>query len=815
MGNHPFFTVIVPTYNQANYLGEALNSLLAQTDPDWEAVIVNDGSTDSTPSVMERYSRKDKRFRLVHKENGGVASALNAGLGEADGEWVCWLSSDDLFEARKLETHRQWIAKHPECRFFFSHFRELNDETGEISDAPLWRDIPDPEWQVLEMLRCTFIHGNSICIHKKAWSETGTFDEQLRFGQDYDMWLRLLGRHPAVFIPERTCITRRHPSQGYCSFPEAGFFDSAKAGIIFLNQRRFAELVPMTNLSDPQAARKALLHALDVAADPSGFLYVLGPHPALLLRVLEWAWGSPYQETAGTIQQIVRRWTRKISLRHRGTDFGFFWKAAAVATRLARRRFDYQPISPGVVAEANYCSLRSAGDVKAEAVHRYLEMFEKRLLPKEALSRPGKTKEVVFVCQTETHLTDDIKYGTLRATLEAAKFLMRSGRRVLLTGLSDQGFGFIEGILFVGAPDDGSWAKAISLLGPIDTLIGVSRADVFRLTHAKRVMVYHHGPHPVWGMRVQALNEDKVPVICPSQHARATQIAYGLRENLTHVVPNAYDSTTFCCRDGHSRSICSLVYVGHVVPYKGADIALQAFVMIKDKFPDAVLHIYGRTYPWGDFTEHLFAPGWLDSDGFPVWPTIERELPGVHYGGEVSQVKLADVFRQNSLLIMPSRIPETFGIVSLEAQACGCIPVVPRQGGFPETIIEGKTGYFYDENNPDCLAAKVVELWEHGLPTEAQRAEAQKWVRDTFAWDKSMAELQEILESGPTRTPPMMPWKIPLMFYVLWRWEQVQYGFQAVSGLFRRRPITQWPSLLKEIWVQLQKRRQHSVRNAE
>jgi len=807
MQNHPFFSVIVPTYNQAEYLGEALDSLLAQTDADWEALIVNDGSTDSTPEVLETYSKKDKRFRVFHKKNGGVGSALNAGLREAKGEWICWLSSDDLFEARKLQTHREWMMRHPACHFFFSHYRELDGTTGKLVDPPLWRTIPEQEWQVLEMLRCAYVHGNSICIRRKKWMEAGLFNEDLRFGQDYDMWLRLLALYPAVFIPDRTCVSRRHPSQGSYGFPEAGFFDSAKAAIIFLNQHRFAELVPMTNLSDPQMARRALLQALDVAADPFGFLYALGPHPALLLRILEWAWGDPHREMAGTMQQIIRRRARKTSLQHRGTAFGFIWEAAAVASRLPRRRFDFQPLSPSTVAEANYWSLGSVDGPKAEALHRYLELFEKRFLPKKTPARHGKTKEVVFACQIETHLTDAIKYGTFRATIEAAKYLIRSGRRVLLTGLSDQGMGFIEGILFVGAADDKSWAKAITLLGPIDTLIGVSRADVFRLTHAQRVMVYHHGPHPVWGMRVQGLNEARVPVVCPSEYARANQIAYGLHDDLAHLIPNAYDPVIFCTKGDPRRPVCSLVYVGHVVPYKGADIALRAFGMIKEKFPDAVLHIYGRTYSWSDFPQHLFPPGGLNSEGFPVWAAIERDLPGFHYGGEVSQVELAEALRQNSLLIMPSRISETFGIVSLEAQACGCIPVLPRQGGFRETLLEGRTGYFYDENNAEGLAAKILELWEHGLPTEAQRTEAQKWVQDTFAWEKSMSALLEIIESTPTKTMPMMTWRIPLVFYLLWRWEQVQYGLHAITGLFRRQPMAQWPRLLKGIGVQLLKKR--------
>jgi glycosyltransferase involved in cell wall biosynthesis len=805
MQNSPFFSVIVPTYNQAKYLGEALDSLLAQTEPDWEALVVNDGSTDSTPEVLEPYFKKDRRFRVIHKENGGVASALNAGLRQAKGEWICWLSSDDLFETRKLEIHREWIVKHPACRFFFSHFRELDEATGKFSDPPLWRPIPDREWQVLEMLRCTYVHGNSICVQGEAWTKAGMFNEELRFGQDYDMWLRLLGLYPAVFIPERTCITRRHPSQGYYSFPQAGFFDSAKAAIAFLNRYSFTKLVPFANLSDPRTARKALLQALSVAADPSGFLYALGPHPALLLRIMEWAWRDHNRRIANTMQRIIRGWTKKVSFQHKGTAFGFYWKAAAVASQLPERRFDYQPISPAMVAEAHYWLLKSVSRIEAEPLHRYLEMFEKRSLPKDAPAPHGKSKEVVFVCQKGTHLTGAIKYGTFRATIEVAKYLIRAGRMVLLTGLSDQGMGFIDGVLFVGAHDNRSWAKAVTLLGPIDTLIGISRTDIFRLVYAQRLLVYHHDPHPVWGMPVQVLNKAKVPVICPSQHSQTTQIAYGLRNDLVHLIPNAYDPLTFYVRGGQRRPVHSLVYAGHVVPYKGLDIALQAFVFIKNKFPDAVFHVYGGTCSWGGFTQHLFAPGWLDSDGYPAWPEIERELPGFQYWGEVSQAELADALRQYSLLIMPSRIPETFSIVSLEAQACGCIPVLPRQGGFPETMREGRTGYLYNENTPECLATKILELWKHGLPTETQRSEAQKWVQDIFWWEKSASALLDIIEPMPIRT-----WRRPVVFHVLGRWEQAKCRPRRIVNLLGGQPMTQWAGLIKGLWAERQQRRQQA-----
>ncbi|MFN8008424.1 MAG: glycosyltransferase [Terriglobia bacterium] len=100
----PRFSILVPTYNQARFLPGCLDSLLGQTYPRWEALVINDGSTDDTALVMERYALKDRRIRIFHKKNGGVASVLNEALRNACGDWICWLSSDDLFESRKLKS---------------------------------------------------------------------------------------------------------------------------------------------------------------------------------------------------------------------------------------------------------------------------------------------------------------------------------------------------------------------------------------------------------------------------------------------------------------------------------------------------------------------------------------------------------------------------------------------------------------------------------------------------------------------------------------------------------------------------------------
>src|SRR5690606_22590995 len=91
----PKVSVIIPVYNTENYLRECLDSILAQTFTDFEVLLINDGSTDSSGKICDEYAEKDSRIKVFHKENGGVSSARNLGLDNAKGEWICFVDSDD------------------------------------------------------------------------------------------------------------------------------------------------------------------------------------------------------------------------------------------------------------------------------------------------------------------------------------------------------------------------------------------------------------------------------------------------------------------------------------------------------------------------------------------------------------------------------------------------------------------------------------------------------------------------------------------------------------------------------------------------
>ena len=101
--SHPLISVIIPAYNAEGYLRRCVDSILAQTLEDFEAVIVDDGSTDGTAALCDGYAQADARVRVIHQKNGGVSAARNRGLSEARGDYIAWLASDDYFMPRALE----------------------------------------------------------------------------------------------------------------------------------------------------------------------------------------------------------------------------------------------------------------------------------------------------------------------------------------------------------------------------------------------------------------------------------------------------------------------------------------------------------------------------------------------------------------------------------------------------------------------------------------------------------------------------------------------------------------------------------------
>ncbi|MBI5568277.1 MAG: glycosyltransferase family 2 protein [Chloroflexi bacterium] len=203
----PTVSIIIPAHNQAPYLGQALRSVQAQTWADWEAIVVDDGSTDNTRDVAT--SVVDARIRYVYQANQGLSGARNTGVRAAGGEYLAFLDSDDEFEPEflqvcvgALQTDRTLAAVHTATRFI----------------DPCGQSLPQTNIQALsgealqrQLRRGGFFSAGSVLVRADCLREAGLFDTSLTSLEDWDVWLRLVQRNSMRGLPQPLTRYRVYP----------------------------------------------------------------------------------------------------------------------------------------------------------------------------------------------------------------------------------------------------------------------------------------------------------------------------------------------------------------------------------------------------------------------------------------------------------------------------------------------------------------------------------------------------------------------------------------------------------------------------
>lgn len=206
----PRVSIVIPVYNGADFLDQAIRSALAQTYGNLEVVVVNDGSTDG--GETERIARSwGERIRYVSKPNGGVATALNAGIEAMTGEYFSWLSHDDLYHPDKVAAQVQHLlALGTPDAVVYSDFEEI-DAQGRLLPR---REIPACGDAILAVF-ATVLHGCTLLVPRRAFQAAGGFNPALRTTQDNEMWLRIaLAGFPFHHLPRVLVQSRQHPGQG-------------------------------------------------------------------------------------------------------------------------------------------------------------------------------------------------------------------------------------------------------------------------------------------------------------------------------------------------------------------------------------------------------------------------------------------------------------------------------------------------------------------------------------------------------------------------------------------------------------------------
>ena len=183
--------VIVPTFNRACYLSNAISYVIGQTYDNWTLIIVDDGSSDNTSQVVEPFL-SDKRIKYIYQKNKGLAAARNTGIRMSSSEYLAFLDDDDIWFSDRLEKAVRWLDVNPKHAWVYSQviMNSVNENKKWVYPKP----VPEPTLENLFMENTPQVL--SVTVRREFLKITGLFDERIKMCEDYDLWLRLANIAP-------------------------------------------------------------------------------------------------------------------------------------------------------------------------------------------------------------------------------------------------------------------------------------------------------------------------------------------------------------------------------------------------------------------------------------------------------------------------------------------------------------------------------------------------------------------------------------------------------------------------------------------
>jgi glycosyltransferase involved in cell wall biosynthesis len=205
--NLPLVSVIIPTYNAAQYVARAVDSALAQTYSPVEVIVVDDGSTDNTVQVLEPYNSK---IHYLYQPNAGQAAARNRAIRQSSGDFYAFLDADDMWQKDKLEQQIPVLLSNPKLGLVHSNFDYLDEKTGKTFTISRPRHKLVGRCYTRLFFGCS-IFASSVVVRRECLEKIGLFDEQIPPGiEDYDLWLRISQEYEFAYVPRCLAVYRQH-----------------------------------------------------------------------------------------------------------------------------------------------------------------------------------------------------------------------------------------------------------------------------------------------------------------------------------------------------------------------------------------------------------------------------------------------------------------------------------------------------------------------------------------------------------------------------------------------------------------------------
>ena len=204
----PLISVVIPAYNAEQFLDETLESVLSQTYENWECIIVNDGSTDSTESVAKKWCEKDSRFRLTDKENGGLSSARNWGIKESKAEYIAFLDADDILTPDSLEVRINVLIEQ-NVDLVATKIQHFTDKLPKVSKNNARQDVLYYAKEGLtQLMAFNKVTPSTVLCKKSVMEEVGGFTWHKK-AEDLHCWLKVLFAGYKIYRIDETLLLYR------------------------------------------------------------------------------------------------------------------------------------------------------------------------------------------------------------------------------------------------------------------------------------------------------------------------------------------------------------------------------------------------------------------------------------------------------------------------------------------------------------------------------------------------------------------------------------------------------------------------------
>lgn len=203
----PFFSVIIPLYNKEKYIQNTLNGVFNQSFINFEVIVVNDGSTDKSVAVLNKFT--DNRLKIMHQKNQGVSVARNTGMENAKANYICFLDADDTWKPNHLQVFFDTITKFPQAKMYCGRYVTQISKNTFIKNNFI--DIEDHyEGYVNDFFKSSLINRvaltSAVCINRDIFNEIGGFNKNVSSGQDLEYWIKIAIKYKVVITNRKTLI---------------------------------------------------------------------------------------------------------------------------------------------------------------------------------------------------------------------------------------------------------------------------------------------------------------------------------------------------------------------------------------------------------------------------------------------------------------------------------------------------------------------------------------------------------------------------------------------------------------------------------